>query len=67
VSDVQGLGDFGGVAVEKMLIRLFGVPSYAAAVGHYEGAIRGSKKMQGIASDWAVTYNNLGHAYRRLG
>jgi hypothetical protein len=41
--------------------------SYEAAVGHYEGAIRGSKKMQGIASDWAVTYNNLGHAYRRLG
>jgi hypothetical protein len=40
--------------------------SYEAAVKHYEAAIQGSKKMQGVASDWAVTYNNLGHAYRRL-
>ncbi|KAH8090448.1 cell division control protein 16 [Filobasidium floriforme] len=39
---------------------------YEAAVKHYEAAIQGSKKMQGVASDWAVTYNNLGHAYRRL-
>lgn len=40
--------------------------SYESAVKHYEAAIRGSKKMQGVTSDWAVTYNNLGHAYRRL-
>ena len=40
--------------------------SYESAVKHYEAAIKGSKKMQGVASDWAVTYNNLGHAYRRL-
>ena len=45
---------------------LDGGSSYESAVKHYEAAIKGSKKMQGVASDWAVTYNNLGHAYRRL-
>lgn len=40
---------------------------YQEAIEHYLKALQQANGMQGVASVWAGTNCNLGHAYRRLG
>jgi hypothetical protein len=41
--------------------------SYGKAARYFRLAIRLAKEMQGVASIWASTHCNLGHAYRVMG
>jgi anaphase-promoting complex subunit 6 len=41
--------------------------SYQTAAKYFRSAIRHAKEMQGVASIWASTHCNLGHAYRVMG
>ena len=53
------LNELGVVAYNK--------EDYAQAVVYFERAIDTAEEMQGVASIWAVTHCNLGHAHRVMG
>jgi len=59
-------------AADPLLLNELGVVAYnkedyAQAVLYFKRAIQTAKEMQGVASIWAVTHCNLGHAYRVMG
>ncbi|WVQ81923.1 hypothetical protein IAT38_004050 [Cryptococcus sp. DSM 104549] len=58
-SDPLLLNELGVVAYNK--------ESYDQAAHYFAAALRASADMQGVKSIWAVTYCNLGHAYRIMG
>ncbi|RXK38138.1 anaphase-promoting complex subunit 6 [Tremella mesenterica] len=58
-SDPLLLNELGVVAYNK--------EEYPLAVNYFKRAIQMAKEMQGVASVWAATHCNLGHAYRCMG
>ncbi|WVW85785.1 hypothetical protein I302_107823 [Kwoniella bestiolae CBS 10118] len=57
-SDPLLLNELGVVAYNK--------EDYDQAASYFRKALRASWEMQGVKSVWAVTYCNLGHAYRHM-
>ncbi|KAK8854947.1 hypothetical protein IAR55_003686 [Kwoniella newhampshirensis] len=57
-SDPLLLNELGVVAYNK--------EDYEQAASYFRKALRASWDMQGVKSIWAVTYCNLGHAYRNI-
>ncbi|WRT68218.1 uncharacterized protein IL334_005194 [Kwoniella shivajii] len=57
-SDPLLLNELGVVAYNK--------EEYDQAASYFRKALRASWAMQGVKSVWAVTYCNLGHAYRHM-
>lgn len=63
----KAINDSDPLLLNELGVVHYNKEDYAAAASYFRKALRASFDMQGVKSIWAVTYCNLGHAYRIMG
>ncbi|OWZ40936.1 anaphase-promoting complex subunit 6 [Cryptococcus neoformans c8] len=63
----KAINDSDPLLLNELGVVHYNKEDYAAAASYFRKSLRASFDMQGVKSIWAVTYCNLGHAYRIMG